>query len=125
MKQTTGRHIAHAIVVALLLAATAQAQEKKDAPKDEGESVPRFEVGAEYSSLSVNYPEDFVGTAYHVGFGGRFTFNLNPHVAVEAEGDFFPNETALTVSAGSLTIGRTKTPGGTSTSTSPRSLRSR
>jgi hypothetical protein len=75
----------------LLSAASSHAQEN---------DPPKFEIGAQHSSLSVNYPDVGGGTEYSVGFGGRFTFNLNRHVAFEAEGNFFPNEIGETVSAG-------------------------
>jgi len=49
--------------------------------------TPKFEVGAQFSlirfsDLDITEP----------GFGGRFTYNINKHVAVEAEGSFFPRE---------------------------------
>src|SRR5437763_16917458 len=49
--------------------------------------TPKFEVGAQFSlvrfsDLDITEP----------GFGGRFTYNLNSHVAVEAEANFFPRE---------------------------------
>jgi len=46
--------------------------------------VPRYEVAADFSSLSLNS-----GTTLP-GLGGRFTYNLNRHVALEAAGYFFP-----------------------------------
>jgi hypothetical protein len=46
----------------------------------------RFEVGVHFSSLTLDE-----GTNHtEPGFGGRFTFNLTEHIALEAEGDFFP-----------------------------------
>src|SRR5260370_38405894 len=49
--------------------------------------TPKFEVGAQFSlirfsDLDITEP----------GFGGRFTYNINKHVAVEAEGNFFPRD---------------------------------
>lgn len=46
----------------------------------------KFEVGAHFSSLSIDEGE----TRTEPGFGGRFTFNLTDNFALEAEGDFFP-----------------------------------
>lgn len=42
------------------------------------EKLSRYEIGAQFSA--------FEGS----GFGGRFTFNINKNVALEAEGNFFP-----------------------------------
>lgn len=53
--------------------------------------TPRFEVGAQFSSLTLtNRPSDT-----KPGFGGRFTINLNEHVAVEAETNFYPTESTF------------------------------
>ncbi len=72
-----------------LLSSTGQAQEP-DLPS-------RIEVGVQFSS--VTFPEQtFAGSVTfgrgnsEAGFGGRFTFNFNRHVAIEAEGNFFPHE---------------------------------
>ena len=48
--------------------------------------VPKYEVAAEFSSLTLN-PEHT-----EPGLGGRFTYNLNRNVALEAAGYFFPHE---------------------------------
>ena len=47
--------------------------------------VPKYEVAAEFSSLTLN-PEHT-----EPGLGGRFTYNLNKHLALEAAGYFFPH----------------------------------
>lgn len=49
------------------------------------DELPRFEVGAQFTSLTTSESQ--------AGFGGRLTFNLNRSVALEAQGDFFPRET--------------------------------
>lgn len=49
------------------------------------DELPRFEVGAQFTSLTTSGDQ--------AGFGGRFTVNLNRNVALEAEGNFFPRET--------------------------------
>src|SRR5438270_6043157 len=66
------------------------------------EHVRRFEVGAQFSSLALRlHTRDFgfpffgpfdAGTQTEAGFGGRVGFNINDHVALEAEGDFYPRE---------------------------------
>jgi hypothetical protein len=48
--------------------------------------VPKYEVGVDFTSLSLEY-----GTTLP-GLGGRFTYNLNKHVALEAAGYFFPGK---------------------------------
>jgi hypothetical protein len=50
--------------------------------------LPRYEVGAEFASLSLTASRSESQT--HLGAGGRFTVNWNPHVAFEAAGSFFP-----------------------------------
>lgn len=57
----------------------------------------KIEVGVQFSSLTYPTPSDSssatAGTANsEAGFGGRFTFNLNKNIALEAEGNFFPHE---------------------------------
>ncbi|MEK6282350.1 MAG: outer membrane beta-barrel protein [Acidobacteriota bacterium] len=49
--------------------------------------TPKYEVGAQFSLLRFS---DLDIT--EPGFGGRFTYNINEHIAVEAEGNFFPRE---------------------------------
>lgn len=46
--------------------------------------VKKFELGADFSTLS-NFQT-------RLGLGGRFTYNLNSHIALEAAGYFFPQE---------------------------------
>lgn len=46
--------------------------------------VPRYEVAGDFSLLSLDSGTDVPGV------GGRFTYNLNKHVALEAAGYFFP-----------------------------------
>jgi hypothetical protein len=74
-----------AVVVCLFLgpAAAAPAQ-SQTAPND----PPRHEVGIHFSALTLT-PSDFYRT--EIGFGGRYTVNLNDNVALEAETTFFPN----------------------------------
>jgi hypothetical protein len=64
-----------ASVSALVVLSTAARAQGKDAPK--------FEVGAEFSSLSVRSP-DFAGTQDAAGAGARLTYNVSDTLAVEA-----------------------------------------
>jgi Outer membrane protein beta-barrel domain len=77
-------------LIFIIAPSTARAQEH-DAPK--------VEVGAQFSSLSVTPPNTF-GTENATGFGGRVTYNLNDHVAVEAEGNFYPTTQSNTYVTG-------------------------
>jgi hypothetical protein len=55
--------------------------------KAQADDPPKYEVGAEFISLA---REKFSGGRADPGLGGRFTFNFNRNVAVEAAGYFFP-----------------------------------
>jgi hypothetical protein len=68
-------------VCLLLNSSGARAQSQADVP-------PRLEVGIHFSALTLT-PSDAYRT--EVGFGGRFTVNLNKNFALEAETTFFPN----------------------------------
>lgn len=48
--------------------------------------VPKYEVAGDFTTLSLNS-----GTTLP-GVGGRFTYNINKHVALEAAGYFFPGK---------------------------------
>jgi Outer membrane protein beta-barrel domain len=48
--------------------------------------VPRYEAGAQFSTLTTNSPFNETKP----GFGGRFTLNITDNVAAEAQGDFYP-----------------------------------
>lgn len=52
----------------------------------EKSAATRFEVGAQFSSITLE-PDHT-----QPGAGGRFTFNFNDNFALEAEGNFFPND---------------------------------
>lgn len=66
----------------------------------------KIEVGVQFTTLPINPPNaQGLGALTssrtdEPGFGGRFTFNLNKNVALEAEGNFFPHETFGGVAAG-------------------------
>jgi Outer membrane protein beta-barrel domain len=48
----------------------------------------KVELGGLFTSIT---KPDNLGSRTEAGFGGRFTFNFNRNVAVEAEGNFFPH----------------------------------
>jgi hypothetical protein len=73
-----------AVVVCLFSAGANARAQSQNAPGD----PPRYEVGIHFSSLTLT-PSDLYRT--EAGFGGRFTANLNGHVALEAETTYFPN----------------------------------
>lgn len=75
---------------------------------DAQETTPRFEVGAQYTTLNVDSPsavpqgaiilfDDLIHT--EPGLGGRFTFNLTDNIGLEAEMNFYTRD----LTGGSLT----------------------
>jgi hypothetical protein len=48
--------------------------------------IPKFEVGADFTTIT------FGAGQSELGLGGRLTYNLNKHVALEGTGFFFPRE---------------------------------
>ena len=67
------------------------------------EKLQRYEVGAQFSSLGLQQIEhnpfgdifnvpDYRDIITQAGFGGRFTVNLTPSFALEAQGDFYPRD---------------------------------
>jgi hypothetical protein len=69
------------------------------------EDAPRFEIGGQFSLLSLNKPSSQSSIEFaellaslHItepnvpepGFGARFTYNVTNDIAFEAEGNFFP-----------------------------------
>jgi hypothetical protein len=77
------------IAISVLFSLTTEAQEP--------ETPSKIEVGVQFSSLTYPKPSDSSSAAAgtvtsEAGFGGRFTFNLNKNIALEAEGNFFPHE---------------------------------
>ena len=70
------------------------------------EKLQRYEVGAQFSSLGLQQIErnpfgsifsipDYRDVITRAGFGGRFTVNLTPNFALEAQGDFYPRQSIL------------------------------
>jgi hypothetical protein len=54
--------------------------------RGQSKDVPRFEVAADFTSIT------FDPGLSEPGLGGRLTYNLNKHVALEAAGYFFPRQ---------------------------------
>jgi len=58
----------------------------------------KIEVGVQFSSVTFPDQSGGAGSAIfsqgstEAGAGGRFTFNFNKHIAIEAEGNFFPHQ---------------------------------
>jgi hypothetical protein len=71
----------------LLLSFYQQVARAQDEP--EKSRATRFEVGAQFSSITFE-PEHT-----QPGAGGRFTFNLNDNLALEAELNYFPNDNGI------------------------------
>ena len=108
MKNTSLSTIIAVLTVLLFMNVSAAAQE----------SVPRFEIGGQFSLLSRNKPTPLFSDLIlgpndfdhetRAGFGGRFSYNLTDYLAVEAEGNFFPKsgETDLSVPDGHIYQGQ-------------------
>jgi hypothetical protein len=69
------------VALSLFVPVAARAQSAPDDP-------PRREVGIHFSALTLTPSGDY---RTEIGFGGRFTFNVNRNFALEAETTFFPN----------------------------------
>jgi hypothetical protein len=94
MKQITIPHVVVAALVASLFCGAARAQGEQTAPPPDKRSVPKFEIGAQFSHLYDSDVGSF-GSAFGnpnvpPGFGGRVTYNFTDHLAAEAEANFFP-----------------------------------
>ena len=108
MKNTSLSTIITVLAVLILMNVGAAAQD----------SVPRFEIGGQFSLLSRNKPTPLFSSPTIVsddfdhetraGFGGRFSYNLTDYLAVEAEGNFFPKsgESDLSVPDGHIYQGQ-------------------
>ena len=58
----------------------------------QSEDAPRYEVGAQFSSLTMRDPSFANDFRTEPGFGGRFTVNITDYLAAEAQVDFYPND---------------------------------
>ena len=61
-------------------------QDARAQNQPEKSEATRYEVGAQFTSIS------FGPDHTQPGLGGRFTFNLNNNIALEAELNYFPND---------------------------------
>ena len=64
-------------------------QDARGQSEPEKSKATRFEVGAQFSSIT--FSPDYT----QPGFGGRFTYNFNDNIAVEAELNYFPNDNGI------------------------------
>lgn len=98
MKQTTLPHqVVAASICALLLCIVGTAQQQSapqsDKQKSDKSNVSKVEIGAQYSQVYLNDFGSFSGISEanpSPAVGGRVTYNLTDHLAVEAEANFFP-----------------------------------
>lgn len=89
-------------------------------PAPAQQSLPRFEIGAQFSVLSLNRPSQLVqdpidpgyvafahATTKRIepGFGGRFTYNVTRNVGLEAEGNLFPRSESTNRAANGIFAG--------------------
>lgn len=100
MKQLTFPHITAAVIIASLLCAAIKAQEQtapQTAPQAGEQSVPKVEIGVQYSHLRYfdSSSDFFVYPNRFHNIGGRMTYNVTDHLAVEAEASYFPVETFI------------------------------
>lgn len=56
------------------------------------QTTSKVEVGAQFTSLTVEVPPNDYNHYTEAGFGGRVTYNINDNIAVEGEANFFPNK---------------------------------
>lgn len=68
----------------------------------QSDELPKFEVAGEFTTLE---REGFFQRRTEPGFGGRFTYNLNKTVALEAAGYFFPRRCFQCRNSGTITEG--------------------
>jgi hypothetical protein len=66
------------------------------------QDLPKFEVAGEFTTIE---RDDASGSRTEPGFGGRFTFNLNKVVSLEAAGYYFPKRCFFCQNAGRITEG--------------------
>jgi hypothetical protein len=76
-----------AIITAFLMLCSDQAKAQPAQPKD----LPKFEVGGDFSTIT------FSPGHTELGLGGRLTYNLNKHVALEGAGFFFPRNCPICI----------------------------
>lgn len=52
----------------------------------QSDELPKFEIGGHFTSLTLD------AAATEPGLGVRFTYNVTPHIALEAEGNLLPHD---------------------------------
>jgi hypothetical protein len=72
-----------ALIINVIIFCSMRITAQQSKPSSE---LPKYEVGIEFTTLTLQ-PEDT-----NVGVGGRFTYNLNRHLALEAAGYFLPGK---------------------------------
>ncbi len=80
-----------AMIAAFVMLGFDQAKAQPAPPND----LPKFEVGADFSTMT------FGSGRTELGLGGRLTYNLNKHVALEGAGYFFPRKCPICVRSNS------------------------
>jgi hypothetical protein len=99
MKQVTIPHVVRAAIFASLLCGAVGAQgqtaPETDGQQADGQSVPKVEIGAQYSQLWLFEHPGLTGpdvrhTRPSIAIGGRVAYNLTEHLSLEAEANFFP-----------------------------------
>ena len=68
----------------------------------QSEELPKFEVAAEFTTLE---RESFPQRLTEPGFGGRFTYNFNKVLSLEAAGYFFPKKCTQCRNSGNVAEG--------------------
>lgn len=66
----------------------------------------KVEIQAQFTSLSVAPPQPFGFSSTEPGFGGRVVYNFNDNIAVEGEGNFFPNQHVFEMAEGQAVQGQ-------------------
>jgi hypothetical protein len=82
------------LIAAVALSFSFYQQDARAQSEPEKSKATRFEVGVQFSSLT------FEADNTQPGFGGRFTFNINDNIALEAETNYFPNDNGRTSARG-------------------------
>ncbi|HEX8143319.1 MAG TPA: outer membrane beta-barrel protein [Pyrinomonadaceae bacterium] len=91
------------LIQILTLGATCLFFAPGEAVQAQSDETPRYEVGAQFSSLSLRDPS--FSNFTEPGFGGRFTVNITDYLAAEAQVDFYPqNRSNVTESSGGRTL---------------------
>ncbi|HSS20051.1 MAG TPA: outer membrane beta-barrel protein [Pyrinomonadaceae bacterium] len=91
-----------------LLAPKDEAASEASGRKTAARSTPKFEIGAQFTSLTFNPPRQLAGSPVffgenrpqtELGLGGRFTFNLTNFLALESVFNYFPTSDGVAAGA--------------------------